>query len=339
MNSVPVTEASQVAEARRCAAATAKRLGFDETATGRVALVATELATNLVKYATGGELLVGTYEHGAETGVELLALDRGNGLADAEGALADGHSTGGTAGLGLGAVRRQSQDFEVISSLGRGMAVLSRLAAARTRPPHPPMAEFGAVSVPLKGQAANGDTHCFRPHGDGWTLVVADGLGHGTEAAKASNEAVGIFRDHEDGSPEKIVEAIHAGLRATRGGAVSVARYDAVRGTVAFCGLGNVAGTTVQGGTAHGTVVLAGTAGHNARRIQAFDYPLAPGGLFVLCSDGIGSGWSLADYPGLAEAHPALVAAVIYRDFARTRDDATVAVARARPAAVLEGRP
>ncbi len=332
MISVTVTEASQVAEARRRATRVASDLGFDETAAGRVAIVVTELATNLVKYASRGEILVGSYEQGEETGVEMMALDRGDGLADAEAALSDGHSTGGTAGFGLGAVRRQSRTFDVSSSLGRGMAVLSRVAPGRVpaRPLPPAIPEFGVVTVPLRGEVANGDAYCLRHHADGWTLIVADGLGHGQEAATASSEAVRLFRDHEDEHPTAIIAAVHGGLRPTRGGAVSVARYDAGRALLTFCGIGNVAGTLVDGAVSRGTVTLAGTAGHNARRLQAFDYPLAPDGLFVLCSDGIGSGWSLNDYPGLAGAHPALVAAVIYRDHARARDDATVVVVRAR---------
>lgn len=328
MISVRVTEGSQVAEARRRAAGVASGLGFDETATGRVALVATELATNLVKYASGGEILVGSYEDGDETGVEMMALDRGDGLADAEAALSDGHSTGGTAGAGLGAVRRQSRTFDICSSFGRGMAVLSRVAPTKVRRPDPSPVEFGVVTVPLRGEVANGDAYCLRSHSDGWTLVVADGLGHGPEAARASSEAIRVFRDHEHEHPTAIVTAVHAGLRATRGGAVSVARYAATTGMIAFCGVGNVAGTVVEGGTARGTVALSGTAGHSMRRLQAFDYPLAPGGLFVMCSDGIASGWSVYDHPGLSEAHPALVAAVIYRDHGRARDDATVAVVR-----------
>ena len=122
---------------------------------------------------------------------------------------------------------------------------------------------------------------------------------------------------------------MHAGLRATRGGAVSVASYDAGARVLTFCGIGNVTGTVIEDGKARGTVALAGTAGHNARRFQAFEYTLTPGGLFVLCSDGIASGWSLGDHPGLMAAHPALMAAVIYRDHARARDDATAAVVRA----------
>ncbi|MCJ2136423.1 SpoIIE family protein phosphatase [Methylobacterium sp. J-026] len=331
MLSVPVTEASQVAETRRRAVTMAQGLGFDETAAGRVAIVATELATNLVKYGTAGEVLIGTFEDETGTGIELLALDRGAGFPNVDDALRDGHSTGGSAGTGLGAVRRQSQAFDVISWPGRGTAVVARLQKS-VAASAAPQATVGAVTVPLKGETANGDAYCVRRRGDGWTAIVADGLGHGPLAAQASDQAVRLFRKHEDAPPGAILAAMHAGLGHTRGGAVSVARYDPDRAQVTFAGIGNVAGAAVGAGGTKRTVSLPGTAGHVARRIQEFEYRLDPDGLFVMCSDGIGTAWALEAYPGLIGAHPSLIAGVLYRDFTRVRDDATVVVIRNRPA-------
>ena len=71
-----------------------------------------------------------------------------------------------------------------------------------------------------------------------------------------------------------------------------------------------------------------GTAGGAARRIQEFTYPWKGGDILVLHSDGLGSHWTLAGYPGLAQRHPALIAGVLYRDHRRGRDDTTVVVVR-----------
>ncbi|MCJ2036152.1 SpoIIE family protein phosphatase [Methylobacterium sp. J-068] len=327
MDRVTVTEASQVAEARRRAVAAAQAIDFDETASGRVALVATELASNIVKYGVPGEILVGAYRDGTGSGVEILALDKGPGLSDVAAALRDGHSTGGSAGEGLGAVLRLSQAFDIASRPGSGTAVLARLAPVRRSPPEP-VPGFGAVTVPLRGETANGDACAVHERGDGWTAIVADGLGHGPAAAEASEAAIRIFRINHGAQPGMILSAVHAGLHHTRGGAVSVARYDRDTGILTFAGIGNVAGAVVAGAATKRTVSLAGTAGHAARRIQEFEYPMGPEDLFVLCSDGIATGWSLDAYPGLAMAHPTLVSGVVYRDFARARDDATVLVVR-----------
>ena len=325
MRRVIVTEASQVAEARRHAVTVAQAVGFDETASGRVALVVTELATNIVKYGVPGEILVGTYEDGTGSGIEVLALDKGPGFADLGSAMRDGHSTGGSAGEGLGAVRRLSDAFDIVSRAGFGTAVMARLSGVRSAASGA-MPIFGAVTVPLKGETANGDACAVRERADGWTAIVADGLGHGPEAAKASEEALKLFRRHRDEPPGAILSAIHAGLAHTRGGAVSVARYARDTGTLTFAGIGNVLGAVVSGTATKRTVSLAGTAGHAARRIQEFEYQMGPRDLFVLCSDGIATGWSLDGHPGLAGAHPTLVAGVIFRDFARARDDATALV-------------
>ena len=332
MISVNVTEASQVAEARRRASALAVKLGFDEAAVGRVALATTELATNLVKYGTRGEIVLASYEEADHAGVEIVSLDRGAGLASVENALSDGSSTGGTAGHGLGAVKRQAHAFDIASWPGHGVAVFARFGPRRPGPAtiREPLAGYGSISVPLRGEAANGDAACFRRRDDGWTLIVADGLGHGPNAAQASEAAVRLFRDHEHGSPAEILMAIHAGLRHTRGGAVAVGRYDSERGVLTFCGIGNVAGTVVNAGKTNGTVSMPGTVGHIARRFQEFEYPLAPGGLCVMHSDGVGTSWKLGPYPGILAAHPGILAAVLYRDYGRPRDDATVAVARAK---------
>src|SRR5579875_3418769 len=108
MKALAVRDDSEVAQARRAAATLAVRLAFDEEEAGRVALVATELATNLLKHG-GGELLLGGYEDDVEdAGVQLVALDHGRGIANLDQAMRDGHSTAGSLGAGLGAIRRQS---------------------------------------------------------------------------------------------------------------------------------------------------------------------------------------------------------------------------------------
>ena len=331
MISVAVAEVSQVAEARRRVVGVAARLGFDETASGRAAIVATELATNIVKYGGPGEILVGSYEDDTGSGLEILALDRGAGIVDTAGAQRDGHSTGGSSGNGFGAIKRQAQAFDIASWPGRGTAVMARMAANPTERARPDMAVpfHAAVAVPLRGESVSGDIHHVLRDRGGWTVLVADGLGHGPQAAEAAYAALAVFRRHAGEAPAEILAAIHAGLGHTRGGAVSVCRLDLDEQTAEFAGIGNVAGAVVAGARTTRMVSLAGTAGHVARKIRSFTYPFASGSLLLMHSDGIGTSWSFDRYPGLAYAHPSLVAGVIYRDFARVRDDATVLVARA----------
>ncbi|MDA9524246.1 anti-sigma regulatory factor [Bradyrhizobium sp. CCBAU 11434] len=328
MKSVGVNDPSGVAEARRAATDLAQRVGFNETDKGKLALIATELSTNLVKHGSGGEILVGAYEDNESQGIEVLALDKGAGMSNVAACLEDGYSSAGTAGRGLGAVVRQSHFVDIGSWPGVGTAVLARVAhgaAPSLKPPTVPT--WGAVSIAKAGEDVCGDAWSLSNTGDVRTLFVADGLGHGPEAAEAAVEAVRIFHRYNGHTVANLLDYVHGGLRATRGAAVSIARFDPATGNVNFAGIGNVAGVIIAAGETKRMVSMAGTAGFNTRKIRAFDYPFTQG-LIILHSDGLASSWTVDRYPNLAALHPSLIAAILYRDFSRHRDDATVLVAK-----------
>jgi anti-sigma regulatory factor (Ser/Thr protein kinase) len=326
---VAVAESSGVAEARRRALGLAEGLGFDESSAGKLALVVTEAATNLVKHAGGGEVLLRTLSGDGAVGIEVLAIDRGQGLANAAAALRDGHSTAGSPGTGLGAIARLATAFDLHSVPGAGTAVVAQLW---TRPPGRAAIgtlEVAGVTAPHPGEELCGDAWAVARRPEGGMLLVADGLGHGPDGHVAAGEAVRLFHESRRPEPVAVLEALHAGLRATRGAAVGVAGIDVGRRMVRYAGLGNIGSSILWRGAARSLVSHNGIAGHEARRIAEFSYPFPDGALLVLHSDGLNSHWSLDPYPGLAERHPALVAGVLYRDFKRGRDDVTVVVARA----------
>lgn len=311
---IEVRDQTHVAEARRRAEAAAVRAGFDETDAGRAAIVVTELGTNLLKHGGGGEFLI---DHA--DGLQILALDKGPGMADVEACLADGYSTGGTRGEGLGAVRRQAETFEIYSRPGFGAAVLARLAGGRVASP---ARDWAAVCLPYPGETMCGDGWRVRVDEGVPTLITVDGLGHGLFAHEASEAALACFDRHGLKPLTEVLEHVHGALRPTRGAAVSLARVHTDR--VEFAGVGNVAGAVVAAGGTRRMISHNGTLGHIAKRFQAFDYPLTGPPVLVLHSDGLGTSWSFEKYPGLAACDPALIAGVLYRDFNRRRDDVTV---------------
>ncbi len=321
-----VADVSQVAEMRRAVTDLAANLGFDETAKGRAALVATELATNLLKHGGGGEALIGPYEDATGFGVQIIALDKGSGFEDLGAALKDGYSTAGTAGHGLGSIRRQSQVCEIVTWPALGSAVLARVAKDPSHEREERHPAWGGITVPYPGESVCGDSFVVLDSAAGLTMLVADGLGHGPEAATAAQEAARLFRACIHQSVPQLLESIHLGLRATRGAAIAVARFSNAS-TVTFGGIGNIAGAVIENQQMRRMVSLNGTAGHNARKIQTFDYHCNDG-IVVLASDGLGTHWSMDRYPGLTAAHPSLAAAVLYRDHSRRRDDTCVVVAR-----------
>jgi anti-sigma regulatory factor (Ser/Thr protein kinase) len=331
---IPVAETSQVGGARRAAAKLASQIAMAEVAAARLGIVVTELAANAVHHGGGGEVLLSIAEQGEA--IEVLVLDRGPGMENVDRCLEDGYSSRGTPGTGLGAARRQADLFDIHSQPGQGTAVLARVcrhAAAKSAPAAP--SRLGAICLPKPGEDACGDAWGMLDGPAGRAILVADGLGHGPQAADASGEALRLFLAAQVLEPAEIMRRLHAGLRHTRGGALAAALIEDSR--VRFSGIGNIAGALVTGGETRRMLSHNGTAGHVARTVQEFHYPLTAPGLLILHSDGIATSWSMDRYRGLAPRHPTLIAAVLFRDHARGRDDATVVVARVAPGAASAG--
>lgn len=325
-------ESSQVGEARRHAAALAERVGLDPVAAGRLSLVVNELGNNLVRHAVEGRLLIGRCETDAGDGVELLSLDGGPGMADVERCMADGFSSAGTPGTGLGAVRRLSNQFEAFSQVGSGSVILARLCngapdagvAHRT----PTAFGHGAVCTAAPGETVSGDGWSLRIDGRQVALMVADGLGHGPDAAAAADTAIGVFEQQAFGAPEATLDRAHAVMRSTRGAAVAIALLDLDAGQLVFCGAGNIAGRIISGVSDRTLMSQHGTVGMQIRRPQTVAYPWPEHALLVMHSDGIVSRWNLHSVPGLLLCSPTLIAAWLIGAHARGRDDATVVVVR-----------
>lgn len=320
---IAVRGLADVGTVRRGAVLLASDLGFEETARGRVALVATEAATNIARHAGCGEILVGA----AEGEVELLALDAGPGMDDVARCLQDGYSTKGSAGTGLGAIRRLSSAFDLYTRPGRGTALQARIAAGSARAPGGRF-EVGAICTPHPLEQVCGDAWAWCETPKGAATVVVDGLGHGPLAAEAAEEAVRVFREDSSDPCERIVERLHVALRGTRGAAVAAAEVRLEERRLRYSGLGNISGGIYVAQKSSGLVSRNGTAGLTSGRIQAFEYDWPEGGQLIMHSDGLGTRWSLEAYPGLATRAPSLIAGVLYRDHARGRDDSSVLVLR-----------
>lgn len=329
--SVPVTEPSQVGEARRLASNLAQQLGFSQAAVGKVALVATETATNLVKHARNGELLFRVVP-GDAVEVEVLALDRGPGITNFERCLVDGFSTSGTPGSGLGAIARQSSFLDVYSQ-SSGTALVARCLSGELDEQARPDVKVGGVNVPFPGEMVCGDAWAVTVSNGVVRVLMADGLGHGLAAADAANLAVHIFRQCGDAELERVLQDVHAALRSTRGAAVAVAEVHFAASTIRYAGVGNIVGVAASAGKHQNLVSHNGTLGHHVVRVQTFTYPFPGGSALIMHSDGLSGRWSLDAYPGLLRRDPGLLAGVLYRDFKRGRDDATVVVVRSAASA------
>ncbi|MCB7136125.1 ATP-binding SpoIIE family protein phosphatase [Cellulosimicrobium marinum] len=314
---------SAVGGARRGASAVAARLGFGTDRAAEVGLVVSELATNQLRHAGSGSVLVRVRRTGADAVLDVLAVDSGPGMRDIEAAMRDGVSSRGTLGIGLGTVSRLSSGWDAWTAPGRGTVVAAAFAPPRT-PVH--LDDATGVTRPMTGQGVCGDAFAVRHDEHGPSLLVADGLGHGPLAAVASDAAVRAFLDAPAGPPVAVLQRVHAALGGTRGAAVAVARV--VGDVLEYAGLGNISGS-VTGTRARGLVSHPGIAGSHGRSLRGTTYAVEPGDVVVMHSDGLTDRWSLADYPGLARRSPLVVSGVLLRDQGVRRDDSCVAVLRA----------
>lgn len=327
---INVTDTSSVGEARRKAVAFAQDIGLDENRLGAIALATTEMATNLVKHVGSGYLLVQRISEREGDGVRIISADRGPGIRDLAKALSDGHSTAGSMGSGLGAIKRLANTFEIYSIPGGGALIGIEFWRSNRGPTVAPPIEFGVVAEPILGECVSGDGWRVVSNQDRVTVMLVDGLGHGVMASEAALEAERIFSVSREASLSNIVSDTHGALRKTRGAAMALARIDAAKGLLTFAGVGNIGAAIVTEAGSRSLASHNGTVGQSISRVQEFTYPWTAGSLLILHSDGLTTRWDLERYPGLRSKDPSLIAALLHRDFYRGRDDVTVLVARSQ---------
>ena len=318
----PMGDASRVGEARRHAMQLAADCGLDDTESGRLALVVTELATNLVRHAQHGRLLLSSRRARGE--VEVISIDEGPGIADIHRSLGDGYSTGSTPGTGLGAVRRLARRFDLHSTVPGGTLIVAQVGGRAAQD----ASHLGAVSQAAPGEHVCGDGWAFALEGELTAVMVVDGLGHGPDAAEAAAAALDVFGQEPFTPTDILLERIHQRLRSTRGAAVMLLQADAAAGVVRSAGAGNVMARLVSGVSDRTLLCQNGTAGLTIRTPEEISTPWPPHALLVVISDGIESRWKPEVLAPVLSRDPALAAALLMRDHCRGRDDATVAVLR-----------
>ncbi|MFJ2395594.1 ATP-binding SpoIIE family protein phosphatase [Streptomyces sp. NPDC087843] len=172
--------------ARGAAAALGRRIGLGDQRTAELVLAVAELTTNITKHAVDGSLLLRVLRNQDVAGVEVVAVDGGPGMADVPAALRDGMSTVGTLGIGLGAVQRLADSFDIHSQPGSGTVQLARFWP---RPPHPSVAgepPVGGITRPIGGEQVCGDAWAARTDtGEQTTRPEDDGTTRPAESRTA----------------------------------------------------------------------------------------------------------------------------------------------------------
>lgn len=323
-----MTDASHIGAVRRQAQTLASDAGFSEVASGELAIIVNELASNLIKHGHGGELLLSRLRDDDRAGIEVLSVDKGPGISNLALSMADGYSTAGSLGVGLGAIARLAKDFDVYSRPSGGSALLARVWCQRGAPTVlPRVVRVGAVGVPKLGQDVSGDGWALREIQGTTVVLLVDGLGHGPQAALTTAVAMRYFEQCRQNAPVDIMTGLHKALKPTRGAVAAVVALHPDTHTLRYAGVGNIAGVLMGSeGVRRHLMSFDGTLGYQVRTIRETVYEWSPGSWLAMHSDGLSPRLDPLAYPGLALHDPALAASVLYRDFHRTHDDATIVV-------------
>jgi len=314
--------------ARRCA----ESIGFHARDCEEIALAVVELASNLVRHAGGGLLTLGSCPTHGRPGIQIESQDSGPGIPDFEQALADGYSTRGSLGIGLGAINRLMDALEFYSLPPSG----SRIVCQRWLRPHHPASplrhlEFGAATRPYRQLRENGDAFIIRRWDEMALAGVIDGLGHGQFAQRAAQTARQYVEHHFDQPLEALFRGVGRACRATRGVVMALARIDSARQTFAVATIGNIEVRVIGSPTRINLIIRRGVIGLNAPSPLIVEHPWTNTTILIMHSDGLRTHWDWSDFAGLAPEPAGVIAQRLLRALGKTDDDATVLVVRSTP--------
>jgi anti-sigma regulatory factor (Ser/Thr protein kinase) len=325
---IDVRHLGNAAAAQAGVRAYARALGFPLDESERLALVASELATNLVRHGGGGTLALAPVRAGHRSGIQIVAEDAGPGIADVDRALEDGYSTSGGLGLGLGTVHRLMDELEIGARPGGG----TRVACQRWHPSSScdrfRLLTCGVATRCRPGEKENGDAFLIA-NGPRMTLVgVIDGLGHGALAHQAAQRARLFVEAHCDQPLDRLFAEMNRACRQTRGVAAALARFEEGAGQFQFASVGNIEARLFGSPEQRTFVVRRGIVGCQAPAPVVTTHTWLRESVLVLHSDGVRSRWGWGELPADAWAVPSKAAQGLLHRFAKDDDDATVVVVR-----------
>ena len=317
---------------KQAAESMAAEIGFDESASAEIGIVAVELASNVLKHADCGEIALSHLTDGGRDGLRIESFDVGPGIANVDAAFADGASTAGSLGGGLGAVNRLMHRL-TIAAPGEPDFGTKIVADRWLRPTHDATANcplsFGAASRPAVDETVNGDSFIIKRWNDQALVGVIDGLGHGSDAHEAATAATEYVESHYDNSITAIFEGTERACRGTRGVVMLLARFDWNADTVTVGAVGNI-NHKVNDESDLTVIPRRGVVGSNGPGAKVKESAWHPRDRLVLFSDGIESHWDLSAERGLAGESSTVTARRLLDQYSKPHDDATVLVVSER---------
>jgi anti-sigma regulatory factor (Ser/Thr protein kinase) len=320
MTTVTVTSEHDIGNARRQVLAFCQAVPFDERELGEIAIIVTEMASNLARHATAGGIIK-VEPLPVQAGIRITAADNGPGLADLR-LLDDRNSTKKSLGGGLGAIRRLADNFAIEVKEGTWIQI-DKLAKVEQKK----CLKVGAYVRPHPKCQVSGDGFTYLERKKPLVAVV-DGLGHGPDAALVRRLACSKLKDFAGHALQDILSRIHVELRGTRGAAMLVAELDNEARVIRYFSIGNIEGRVIGRNSISHLQSQPGIVGYRLPCPQIREEPWRPGMALVITSDGVSSGWSKKDFPDWDKEEPGLFCQRIVREFGRATDDAIALVVR-----------
>ncbi len=308
----------------------ATNIGFDPRVGEEIVLAVTELATNLVRHAGGGDLLLRPLAQNGRAGIQIESHDKGPGIGNVERAFADGYSTASGPGYGLGAINRLMDEMDISPARGDGIGAHITCRRWIRETPNPALLNpfgIGVASRPHPLMPVNGDSFVVKQWGQKALVAVIDGLGHGQYAHSAAETARQYVENHFDAPLSSIFIGVSRACRATRGVVMAAALFDGPRERFSFASLGNVEARIFNSCNEAKLLITRGILGHTNKMPPVSEYPWDPHSVFVMHSDGLLSRWQWDDFTFVNEL-PSKIAHRLLLTLARKEDDATVIVVK-----------
>jgi len=328
-----ISSPGDVTAVRRQARRLAGEIGFDTVGAEEIALVVSELSSNLHKHASQGVISLTPLDDGVLKGLKVEATDHGPGIRDLNEAFADGYSSSGTLGDGLGSVNRLMDSLEVFSEENTGTHITAKkwlyhstVVARKLENPY----DIGGASRSHPGMTVNGDAFLIK-HWAGHSLVaVIDGVGHGQFAHKASTSARKYVDDHYRQPMEELFMGAARACRGTRGVVMAVADFDWERGTLTFGSVGNIETKVYNAARDKMFSVRRGIVGLQMPKPRIIEEKWDKGSLLVMFSDGVSPHWKPHELSLIAHQPAATIARRLLIQNAREHDDATMLIVKDR---------
>jgi anti-sigma regulatory factor (Ser/Thr protein kinase) len=302
---------------------------FNETRTGEIDIVVSEICSNIIKYASKGELLYRLGTEADESFFEIIGIDEGPGIKDLQHSIKDGVSSKNTLGQGLGSIVRMSNISAFYSLPDWGTIVYAKFYKDPSRMLPKETEHIRTIRVCKPGEKVCGDGVSVKRTKTKTLLFTGDGLGHGPNAEDAVNRAIEVFQKSKQADPPDIIREIHTGVKKTRGLVATVVLLDYEEKQWKLCGVGNISSRLQKGLEYRNYVGNNGIVGFNIpTRLENCIYGMEKMQCLILCSDGIRTKWDLLKYPSILKHDPAILAAAIYKDNARKTDDMTIVIVK-----------